>query len=342
MSDILTNMKISFFKKTQKYIRYITGAFITIACLTLIARQINGKTIVGAIRQFEWAYLLIGLSFLILGYCCRIIRWAWMLRTAKATIKITSCVAPFLGSIAMNNLLPLRCGDLMRAFVFPAAIGISKATATSTVVMERLIDLLTVLVCLTFGLWIVKEIQLPEWVANLLISLGAVGACTLILVLFFSKKLAGYFYAVSLQTTQSRWATWFEAIYSVLNGFVALARTKTFLNLLSFSLLIWLSDAGLFWSLLKGFKLEVNLPMAMIVMAITALSTLIPSLPGYIGPFHLASFTAISLLGAIPEKAASFAILAHLALWLPTTLAGSISLLITPQLLNSVTFIRRN
>jgi uncharacterized membrane protein YbhN (UPF0104 family) len=67
-------------------------------------------------------------------------------------------------------------------------------------------------------------------------------------------------------------------------------------------------------------------------MAITTLSTLVPSSPGYVGPFHLAAFTAVSMLGGSDAQAASFAVLVHLALWIPTSLVGALAIWSRPQL----------
>ena len=57
-----------------------------------------------------------------------------------------------------------------------------------------------------------------------------------------------------------------------------------------------------------------------------------PSSPGYVGPFHLAAFTAVSLVGGTVDQAASFAVIVHLALWLPTTIAGMIAIGMDPEL----------
>jgi len=62
--------------------------------------------------------------------------------------------------------------------------------------------------------------------------------------------------------------------------------------------------------------MQANVALAVTIMAIATLSTLIPSSPGYVGPFHLAAFFAIKILGGSAEQATSFAVLAHLSVWL--------------------------
>ena len=111
-----------------------------------------------------------------------------------------------------------------------------------------------------------------------------------------------------------------------------MSRIPVLLATFLFSMLVWVGEAGLFLALLRGLKLNVGVAFAVVVMAIATLSTLVPSSPGYIGPFHLAAFTAVSMLGGNSAQAASFAVVAHLGLWLPTTVAGALAMLFNPKL----------
>jgi uncharacterized membrane protein YbhN (UPF0104 family) len=68
----------------------------------------------------------------------------------------------------------------------------------------------------------------------------------------------------------------------------------------------------------------------------TTLSTLVPSTPGYIGPFHLAAFAAITMLGSDAAHAGAFAVLAHFTLWATTTLVGAVAILLRRDLFAGV------
>src|SRR3569623_1182095 len=132
--------------------RHLIGAAVTLLCLVVIARQINLDEVLQALKEFKWPYLAFGIASLSVGYALRIFRWSILLQASGAVTPWRSCSAPFLGSIALNNVLPLRIGDVVRALVFPAALGISRTTATSRLIIERLIDLLTLLGCLLLGI----------------------------------------------------------------------------------------------------------------------------------------------------------------------------------------------
>jgi glycosyltransferase 2 family protein len=319
--------------------RNLFGIAISCACLGFIAWRINLDDVLQSISLFRWPYLFWGLLSLSGGYTLRIVRWSTILRAAGADISSVACISPYLGSIALNNVLPMRLGDVVRALVFPSAIGVGKATATGSLVMERLLDLMTLLTCLVIGLAISSKVQLLDWLASAAVSLALLGGFALALVFFFSGILSRW----CSRLIDGAWVNGHDrririimALTNLLGSFEAMSRLPVLISLFVLSMLIWVGEAGLFWALLHGFGLEAGLETAVVVMAIATLSTMVPSSPGYIGPFHLAAYMAISMLGGTPGQAASFAVLSHLGLWLPTTLAGAVAILVNPQLFSRV------
>lgn len=312
------------------------GILISVACLGFISWRIDVDQFVKAIASFQWVWLLVGLCSLAVGYTVRIVRWSSLLRAAGVRVTPAKCAAPFLGSIALNNILPMRLGDVVRALVFPAAIGVGRTVATGSLVMERLVDLMTLLVCLMLGLLATSGAQLPEWLIGTTVSLAIAGSVVLALVFFFSGWLSRWVGRTARSPATSKRERIQHAFRDLLVGFDAMSRLPVLLTLFALSMLVWAGEAGLFWSVLRGFGLEASAGAAMVVMAIATLSTLVPSSPGYVGPFHLAAFAAVAMLGGTPAQAASFAVLAHLGVWLPTTLAGALAILFNPQLFGRV------
>lgn len=314
----------------------VIGVLISVACLGLIAWRINIDEFLIAIHQFQWDWLLIGLFSLAVGYTLRIIRWWFLLRAAGIGVTPAKCAAPFLGSIALNNILPMRLGDVVRALVFPAAIGVGRIVATGSLVMERLVDLMTLLVCLVLGLQATSGAELPDWLTWTAVSLALGGSVVLALVFFFSGRLSRWVGRPTRRPASAKRARLLRALHDLLAGFDAMSRLPVLLTLFVVSILVWAGEAGLFWAVLRGFGFEAGAGAAMVVMAIATLSTLVPSSPGYVGPFHLAAFAAVTILGGTSAQAASFAVLAHLGVWLPTTLAGVLAILFNPQLFGQV------
>lgn len=317
----------------RPWAKHLVGLIITFLCLVVLSRQINLDDVLDALTRFHWGYLIFGIASLSFGYAMRILRWSMMLRATGAATSFAECSAPFLGSIALNNILPLRLGDVVRALVFPRSMGITRATATSSLIMERLIDLMSLLSCFAIGLFAIQAITIPAELRSTAVTLSVFGAITLMIVFLYSAKLAHLFNGLAKNAGSTpKVAVVYNAVRGLLEGFNSMSRPKALFGILIISVLVWIGEAGLFYFVLLGTGVESSPIIALLVMALATLSTLVPSSPGYVGPFHLAAFTAVSLVGGTAGQAASYAVIVHLALWLPTTIGGVLAIWTDPEL----------
>ncbi|MBD8621596.1 lysylphosphatidylglycerol synthase transmembrane domain-containing protein [Pseudomonas sp. CFBP 13727] len=322
--------------KERRWIKHLIGGGITLICLAAIFRLVKFSEVVDALKQFEWHYLILGVLSLAFGYCVRIFRWSVMLSATGNHVSFKNCAAPFLGAIALNNVLPLRLGDVVRALVFPSAMGVTKTAAATSLVVERLIDLVTLLACLALGVLAIQTLQVPPALRESAVVLALLGGIALAVGFFFSGSFARLFNKLGGGTEASRGSAKLQQIFRTIAGlfesFDVMSRPRVLGSMLLLSVLVWMGEAGLFYFALQGLGLEATPLMALLVMAITTLSTLAPSSPGYVGPFHLAAFTAVSLIGGTSAQAGSYAVIVHLALWLPTTIVGALAIWSRPAL----------
>ena len=315
--------------------KHSIGIIITIICLVVFFGQIELDKILHALSNFNYTYLIFGILFLGIGYASRIFRWSIMLKSTGSEAGFAVCCAPFLGSITLNNILPFRIGDIVRALVFPASMGITKPIAMSSLIIERLIDLITLLACFAIGLFAIEGILIPMQFKNFAITLAVTGLSALFGVFFFSDVLGDFFHKKACTTQSQSMAGICSSARDLLLNFNSMSRPKILFNLIAISAAVWIGEAGLFYFVLQGMYFE-SVPIeALLVMSVATLSTLLPCSPGYVGTFHLAVFTSVSLIGGTALEAGSYAIIVHLALWLPTTLAGALAIWVYPELFRS-------
>jgi uncharacterized protein (TIRG00374 family) len=331
----MTGQRTSLSRKSKFSPRQAIGIAISIVCLVLVFRKVDFAELETSLQAFKWHFLAIGLILLASDYQIRIYRWSTMLRAGGANVSTWSCAPPFLGSIALNNVLPLRAGDVVRAFVFPSAIGVRRVTATASLLLERLIDMFTLLASLGIGLSLSPVAHVPEWLANSILILATTVCVALVAVVALNRSIASlidWIEAWLLRSKAHKLANSVHVLGELTRNIGQMSRISVLLGLFVQSALIWAGEAGLFWAVLQGLSISSNFPAALTIMAVATLSTLAPSSPGYVGPFHLAAYSAAVMLGGSTSQAASFAVLCHLGLWLPTTLVGSIAILSKPAL----------
>lgn len=322
--------------KNRRWVKHAIGGGITLICVIAVSRLVKFSEVVDALAHFQWHYLALGVVSLGLGYAVRIFRWSVMLSATGSPVEFRNCAAPFLGAIALNNVLPLRLGDVVRALVFPSAMGVTKTAATTSLVVERLIDLVTLLACLALGIFAIQTIEIPPALKQTAAILAFLGGITLAIGFFFSGTFARLFNSLGSDRKDARAPTKLQHIFGTIGGlfesFEVMSRPRVLGLMLILSMLVWVGESGLFYFALLGLGLDASPLMALLVMAIATLSTLAPSSPGYVGPFHLAAFTAVTLIGGTSAQAGSYAIIVHLALWLPTTLVGALAIWSRPAL----------
>ncbi len=329
-SDAITN------GASRGWAGQLVGLAIAIACIAFVATRIDVASLTQALLHFDVAWLAPGLACLALGYATRIARWAMMLRAAGADVSMAACAAPFLGSIALNNVLPFRAGDVVRALVFPAQLGVERTTSTASLLLERLMDLAALVLCLGIGMATLGvALQLPPTLQRV-IAIAAIGTALAVVSLVFAAPVIASLLVRAAARHRSSAAPFVQRALDVaarlMQRIAAMSRPRVLFALALLSVPVWLGEAGLYYALMRGLDIPTGGAIAVTVMAVTTLSTLVPSTPGYVGPFHLAAFGAVTMLGTEASQAAAFAVLAHFVLWAATTLAGAIAILIRRDL----------
>jgi hypothetical protein len=100
-----------------------------------------------------------GLLFVALTYVTRAIRWQYLLAPVGPTRWRTAFRTTIIGFAALT-LLPFRMGDLLRPYLLARQERLSVSSTLATVAMERILDLLAVLVLLAVFLWVGSDATL--------------------------------------------------------------------------------------------------------------------------------------------------------------------------------------
>jgi uncharacterized protein (TIRG00374 family) len=315
----------------KKTLRLALGLCLAVFFIWLIARQIDFYELKSAFAGTTTAWVVAGLLAFSVGYSCRIERWRLMLNRDNSNLKWRHCAGPFLGSFAVNNVLPFRAGDVLRAFAFNGRLGVSPGVVIATLFVERLLDLLMVLVLLGAALTLFG-LNASSFAGVGSTALFAI-AITIMLVLLFPQSFAPI--ATAAGNLVVRVAPKFgqrllDEINKSLVTLLHLAKGYTMLKLVAWSLAAWLAEGCVFW--FAGLALSsIKTPAAgWLALPVGTLATLIPSTPGYVGTFDYFTIRAMSALGNNSTASTAYALLVHALLWLPPTLVGGLYLLLHP------------
>jgi uncharacterized protein (TIRG00374 family) len=300
--------------------------------VALLARSIDGHEVRRVLAGATWPPLVLAVLALAADMGARITRWWLMLRPAQPDLPWISCARPFLGSLALNNTVPLRAGDVVRVFGFRRTLQAPTAHVVGTLLLERMLDLLVLLAILSLSV-LGTTGAFPRAFFILAYVAGAVCVAALLAITLVPRSISrAVQWVVSRLFAGRRWAASLNQIVDQLTQSLALLRSPLRASrLLGLSLVAWLLEGAVFACVLQSLQIGVPWPAAWLSLAAATLATLLPSSPGYVGTFDYFGSLGLTAYGAPPAAAAAFAVLAHLVLWLPVTLAGLCLLLLGRQ-----------
>src|SRR6202044_3757471 len=134
-----------------------------------------------SLRVTHPAWVLGVLGFTLASYTLRCVRWSQMMPRRQGSIPghFLVCARVLMTSLAANNILPLRIGDIMRVFTYADDLGASPSIILSTVILEKLLDIfvLVLMFVSTVGTIATPRLRL---IANVSLAISAIGLLTLL------------------------------------------------------------------------------------------------------------------------------------------------------------------
>jgi uncharacterized protein (TIRG00374 family) len=314
----------------RKAAQLLLGLAVAALFLWLALRHVDFAALLRTLQETSLTWLVLAPLVLGFGYVCRILRWRMMLALHNPEVSVRRSGMAFLASIAVNNLLPFRLGDVLRCFGFSRWLNVPPGPVLATVLVERLLDLGTLILALAIALW---ALSVEGGALNLARSgafvLGSMAFLALLLLLrpvllkpFFSllASLADLIGPGAKARTQG-------FLDQLLATLLLLAGRKVMPALMGWSVLVWFFEGATYLVVAKALPALPAPEAAWLAMPMGTLSTLLPSTPGHVGTFDYFCQLATVAAGNPLAEATAFVLLVHLALWLPTTLAGGLCLL---------------
>jgi hypothetical protein len=291
----------------------------------LALRGTHPAEVLAALQNANYIYILPAIVLIIIGQMARAQSWRTLLGQGLGFARVFGVLNE---GYLLNNVLPLRLGEVGRAYLISRERGLRLTKAISSVLVERLLDLLMVLLMLAGFL------PLVAGVAE--VRQAAVGATAIGLAAFAGLLLIARNREWVLRLT--RWGLarlprlnferWEGRAGAFVDGLGALQDVRRASLAAFWSGMAWLTAGLAAWMLLFGFlpPEQATLDKAFFVLVITALGIAVPSLPGGFGIFEAAVVFALSLFKIDSGLAFSYALVFHAVNYVLLCVLGLIAL----------------
>src|SRR5260221_1841626 len=132
-------------------LRAVLVILLTVGLLAYFLYGVDLGGVWDATRHADGRLLAVGVFVTMLTYALRAFRWQYLLAPIGPTHFSTAFRTTVIG-FAASFLLPARPGEVLRPYLLARDEGLPATAAFATVILERLLDLVTVL--LLFGLFV--------------------------------------------------------------------------------------------------------------------------------------------------------------------------------------------
>ncbi|MCL4508601.1 MAG: flippase-like domain-containing protein [Chloroflexi bacterium] len=288
------------------------GLVLSLALVVFLLHKVqNLGEVKQALASADYRWVVAAAALYLCSFVPRGLRWQRLLKGARTIRLAALCEVLAIGFMA-NNALPLRLGEFVRAYVLGRKERISATTAFATIVVERACDGLTLVLALAI---VSSFYPFPLWVKRLglVAAVLFLGIVAFLVLLAYRRTWAERIAGVALRPLPPILRTrLLGALDEVDRGLHLLRSPWDALAVLGLSVLIWSIEFAVYTRVLAAFSAPifhelghpVPLHTVLLLLVVLNFGIMIPSAPGYIGPFQAAVIAVLAGVAGLTNAVA--------------------------------------
>lgn len=290
----------------------ILGLAISATCILWVYRSVEHDRMFEAVKEVDPFWLFGSVGFTLVSYFIRAFRWPYYFGSTVLTFA-DSFRCLILGFF-MNNVLPARIGEFIRAHLGGRATKQSRTTVLATVAGERLADGLTISLIFSILFPIYADSGDIEQSQGLFLVSGAflavsIGTCVVLVMrhrLFevlerLRNRLPGNVASFALIRARR-----------FIEGLEPMFQPKRLAVISLLSVVIWGVELAAYHCVASAFGVPLGLGHLSLFLAAVNFSSLIPSAPGGLGVIEFFATAALAHVGVERESALAMVAAQHL------------------------------
>lgn len=285
--------------------------------LWLALRGVDFNEVLKSIQQAEVGWIIVSLIGITAGLWLRGVRWHGLLDFKPPLLR----TAHILNLGFLLNLLPFRVGEVARSILITRE-GVPVVTAATSVVLERLIDTLLVVILLVFSITRIPNV--PPEVIQPTTVFGVLVVVAFAVMVFFAR-----FPKIGHQVLElvERFLPFLKRLGlnklfdQLLVGLKPLTHLRSAIFAISWTLIAWSTSFITLYALVRalnipagdGSPLDENsrILLTLLALALASLGNAVPISVAGFGPFEATIIIAGQTIGIPKESAVSLGFLFH-------------------------------
>ncbi len=297
------------------------GILISIVFLGLAIYNIDFVKLWKTVKQMNVGWLLLSGVFIFAAIYMRALLWYQLLKKCCPPHIWNFFRIIFIGYFG-NFVFPLKLGEVIRAWLLSKTENIPTSTAIGTVVLERGMDLIAMLI---FFILLMCFIPFENWLKLSGLILAGVGMGFFVVVIL-NYRYGGHvldFIEKPLQKLPGNIGHWLHRqIDKFLDGLKLIKSPQQFFQAFGCSLLSWVAWILVIHCCIKAAGLDLPMFAAVFVIVVLNFGLMIPSSPGGLGVFEFMVILALAKFGVAKEVALGIGFVTHMMQYIIIILMG--------------------
>lgn len=307
----------------KKTIGKLLPWLITVFALFYAFRGVDWPSLISHLKGVSAPLIALGAIFTIISYFLRSYRWTVFF--PRPVLSLTNSLRILILGFFMNNILPARAGELVRAHTGARITGETRTLVLATIAAERLADGVTI-----SAMFVIFALNLcsPETARALLWVAGLFGGASVLMGVVLVKRTQVFQLVEKLGSRFSHPASDYtiSRIRLFIEGLLPLYSPRRFPFLCFWSIVIWMIELCVYFFIQQAFHAELSWSQCVLFLVAVNFSSLIPSAPGAIGVIEAVTTAVLMSLGVEKEHALSMVLTQHAIQYLVVGLPGVVML----------------
>ena len=320
-----------------KILKYSISVLIAGGLLYYAFQGIDTQEVIALFQKADYTWVFVSGILAILSHISRAYRWKYLLEPMGYSMSLWNAFLAVMSGYFMNTIIP-RAGEVSRCGIIQKLDNVPADTAFGTVVLERIIDLI-MLMLLTTIVFVVEFKNLSQWfyqmfedklssvlgLGYLILFLGVLGLIALFLAYYFRNYL--------LQWTWVRKAK--GVIQNVIKGVLSIRSVRNKPAFIFHTLFIWLMYYLMAYVLFFSFPETSHLDLwfGVLILFMGAIGMSMP-VNGGTGAYHVLVGKIFLLRGLTNDDGTLMATFMHASQTLTILIVGGLATFISAVLIS--------
>jgi len=319
----------------RNIIRTVVVIGLAVGLLAVFLRNADLGRVWASVTAARPDFLLLALAVTCGTFIVRAERWQYLLGPLGPTRFSTVFRTTVIG-FAASAVLPARAGEVIRPYLLARREGLSATAAFATIVVERILDLVAVLLLMAaFLIWFDPGLESRDSAVFQAIRFGG-----LVMAPVAVATLAVMFFMAGHPERLHAWVLKAEAVLpariaaviarfaqTFAEGFAVVRSPGRLVAAIAWSIVLWIAIAAGIWAVSVAFGIAMPFTGAWLMLAPLVVGVAVPT-PGGVGGFHEAyRIGATGFFGADNDIAVGAAIVLHAISVGPVIIVGLLFIL---------------